>query len=61
LGGPKEIPVSDKRTNPKGGISFGGAKKAERQREQGAVEAECAQEDQGQERGIDPHQKELLK
>jgi hypothetical protein len=38
LGGPKEIPVSDKRTNPKDGISFGGAKKAERKQEQGAVE-----------------------
>jgi len=43
LGGPNEIPVSDERTNPWGGISLGGAEKAEREQVQGAVEAQRAQ------------------
>jgi len=58
LGGPKEIPVSDKRTIPKDGISFGGAKKAERKQEPGAVEAQRAQENEGRERRINPQQNE---
>jgi hypothetical protein len=35
--------VSDERTNPWGGISFGGAEKAEREQVQGAVVAQRAQ------------------
>ena len=55
LGGTSRYSGELERTNPKDRISAGGAKKAERRREQGAAEAKRAQENRGQKSEIDPH------
>ena len=58
LGGPAEMPMSVERMNLQGGISAGGAKKAEQRRAQGAGRRLCRQakqrhEEQGRKGRID--------